>query len=98
MQDKQRVWSAHVQAWQCSGDTQAAYCRGHGLSLASFGYWRRKLTGSVQSASAAVLPIRVAPAVQEARVEVRLPGGIVLGVAAADPAWLAGLLRLLAPC
>lgn len=98
MQDKQRVWSSHVQAWQCSGTTQAAYCRGHGVSLASFGYWRRKLAGSVQPASPAVLPIRVAPAVQEARVEVRLPGGIVLDVTAADPAWLAGLLRLLGAC
>jgi transposase-like protein len=97
MQDKQRVWSAHVQAWQSSGDTQAAYCRAHGLSLASFGYWRRKLAGHAQPAPA-LLPIRVAPAVQEASVQVRLPGGIVLGVAAADPAWLANLLRLLTPC
>ncbi|KLD76051.1 IS66 family insertion sequence element accessory protein TnpB [Xanthomonas hyacinthi] len=98
MQDKQREWSAHVQAWQSSGDTQAAYCRAHGVSLASFGYWRGKLIGPVQPASAVVLPIRVAPAVQEARVEIGLPGGIVLHVAAADPAWLAGLLRLLGAC
>ncbi len=98
MQDKQRLWSAHVQAWQCGGDTQAAYCRAHGLSLASFGYWRRKLAGQAQPVSPAMLPIRVAPAVQEASVEVRLSGGIVLSVGGADPAWLAGLLRLLAPC
>lgn len=98
MQDKERVWSAHVQAWQSSGATQAAYCRAHGLSLASFGYWRRKLAGHAQPASPAMLPIRVAPAVQRASVEVRLPGGIVLGVAAADPAWLARLLRSLGAC
>lgn len=98
MQDKQRVWSAHVQAWQSGGDTQAAYCRAHGLSLASFGYWRRKLAGQAQPVSAAVLPIRVAPAVREPSAEICLPNGIMLRVAAADPAWLADLLRLLAPC
>ncbi|WP_407467041.1 IS66 family insertion sequence element accessory protein TnpA [Xanthomonas campestris] len=33
MQDKQREWSGHVQAWHGSGQRQAAYCRAHWLSL-----------------------------------------------------------------
>jgi transposase len=68
MQSKQSQWSAHVQGWQASGVSQAGYCRTHGLSLASFGYWRRKLAGEAPPVPAALLPIYVAPAVQDARV------------------------------
>ncbi|MEA9791649.1 hypothetical protein [Xanthomonas campestris] len=44
-----------------------------------------------------VLPIQVA-AVHEPRVEICLPGDIVLRVAATDPVWLAQLLGSLGPC
>ncbi|WP_255352380.1 hypothetical protein [Xanthomonas sp. MUS 060] len=43
MRSKREQWVGYVQAWQVSGLSQAAWCREQGLSLASFGYWRRRL-------------------------------------------------------
>ena len=98
MQSKQQArWSGHVAAWRASGTTQAAYCRAHDLSLASFGYWRSTLAGSAAVAPA-VRPIRVAVPAQDVAVEVRLPNGTLLAVLRAEPAWLAALLRALGAC
>jgi hypothetical protein len=35
-------WSRIIQDWQASRLTQAEFCRGRGLSLKSFRYWRYK--------------------------------------------------------
>ncbi|WP_416188685.1 IS66 family insertion sequence element accessory protein TnpA, partial [Nitrosomonas sp.] len=32
----------HIEAWQISGMSQAAYCREHGLNTKTFGNWVRK--------------------------------------------------------
>ena len=32
----------HIEAWQNSGMSQAAYCREHGLNTKTFGNWVRK--------------------------------------------------------
>ncbi len=40
---KQSFWQHHLQSWQTSGISQAAYCNHHQLKIATFGYWRRKL-------------------------------------------------------
>ncbi|WP_459254585.1 IS66 family insertion sequence element accessory protein TnpA [Xanthomonas euvesicatoria] len=43
MHSKREQWAEHVQAWRVNGLSQVAWCREQGLSLASFGYWRRRL-------------------------------------------------------
>ena len=41
---EQRInWQQHIDEWLPSGLSQQDYCSRHGISLASFGYWRRKL-------------------------------------------------------
>lgn len=35
-----------LEAFERSGTTQQAFCRGHGLSVATFSYWRRKATSA----------------------------------------------------
>jgi hypothetical protein len=97
MQAKREQWAQRLAAWRSSGQSQAAWCREYGVSLASFGYWRGKLADEVAAASPAILPIHLA-AMHGPRVEVCLPDGIVLRVAASDPVWLARLLRSLGPC
>ena len=52
---KRRFWAAHVAAWEQSGLTQTAYCRGYSLSRHAFGWWRRKF----RDRSAAELPVLV---------------------------------------
>ena len=39
----QLFWNSHVEYWQASGLTQAAYCQQHGLVAHQFSYWKRKL-------------------------------------------------------
>jgi hypothetical protein len=97
MQAKRERSAQRLAAWRSSGQSQAAWCRAQRVSLASFGYWRRTLADEVAAASPAMLPIQLA-AMHGPRVEVCLPGGIVLRVAASDPVWLARLLRSLGPC
>ncbi|HLF67594.1 MAG TPA: IS66 family insertion sequence element accessory protein TnpB [Gammaproteobacteria bacterium] len=40
---KEIFWQQHIQAWQRGSLSQTEYCRQHELSLATFGYWRRRL-------------------------------------------------------
>nr|WP_230428545.1 hypothetical protein [Xanthomonas melonis] len=64
--------------------------------MSSFTYWRGKL--AVPAVLPATLPMRIAPAVSTADVQIHLAGGISLSVAAGDPSWLARLLRELGAC
>ncbi len=55
---KQQFWQRHIRAWQSSGLSQAAYCEYLQLSLASFGYWRKRCSVIPASSSLpAVIPV-----------------------------------------
>ena len=41
--ERGRYWVQHIRQWQQTEITQAEYCRGHHLSVAAFGWWRRQL-------------------------------------------------------
>lgn len=99
MQTKQDHWTRHVDGWRSSGLSQAAYCSEHGLSLASFGYWRRRLARPAESPPTGLLPIRVASPSSSAAVEVRLPNGLVLVLpGVSSSAGLSALVQALAAC
>jgi hypothetical protein len=38
-----RFWARHLQRWNQSGLSQAQYCRQQQLSVAAFGWWKRRL-------------------------------------------------------
>jgi hypothetical protein len=40
---KQSLWRARIEEWRGSGLSQSRYCRERGISLATFGYWKRCL-------------------------------------------------------
>jgi len=40
---KQDEWCKRIEEWKQSGLNQAGYCRDHNGSLATFGYWKRKM-------------------------------------------------------
>jgi len=37
-------WPIHIEHWQASRQSQAAYCRQHDLCPQKFSYWKRKST------------------------------------------------------
>ena len=38
-----RFWARHLQRWSQSGLSQTQYCRQQQLSIAAFGWWKRRL-------------------------------------------------------
>ncbi len=42
-QQTKKFWLEHIEHWQSSGLSQAAYCQHHGLVAHQFSYWKRKL-------------------------------------------------------
>ncbi len=43
MNERARYWQRHLDRWERSGLSQAAFCRQHGLKAVTFGWWKRKL-------------------------------------------------------
>lgn len=41
--EPKKFWTEHVESWQQTDLTQAAYCQKHDLLVHRFGYWKRKL-------------------------------------------------------
>lgn len=100
MQGKREQWSARVAQWRDSGLSQTAYCREHGLSVSSFGYWRRRLHAAAGEGVGRVLPIVVAASPADAAsLRVQLPGGVWLHLSdQADPVRVSALVRALRAC
>ncbi len=41
-QDRQQFWQQHIDAWQASDASGAAFCKQRDLNYAQFNYWRKK--------------------------------------------------------
>lgn len=42
---KRRYWQEHIESWERSGLSQAAYCSLNSLRIKNFWYWRRQYSG-----------------------------------------------------
>jgi transposase len=77
--DKVRAWRATVEAWNRSGQTINAFCRGRKLTRSNFDRWRRILarepSASKPAESSAFVPLRV---IAEPMAEVVLRSGILV--------------------
>jgi len=89
MTERAGYWRRWLSRWERSGLTQTEFCRRHGLKLANFAWWKRKLTsqmGSARSAGASASSARFVevalPAEQALGYEVVLSGGRVVRVPA----------------
>ncbi len=43
MTEQARFWQRHLDRWERSGVSQAAFCRRHGLKAVTFGWWKQEL-------------------------------------------------------
>jgi transposase-like protein len=84
-----------LERWRQSGETIAAFARGHGVSAPRLYWWRRRLSATVPAAGPRP-EIRFAPATilseAAARIELRLPNGIAVEVTNASPVWAAAMI------
>lgn len=77
MGSKSDFWKGQLAEWRSSGLTQVAYCRDQSLSLACFGYWRRRLRKV--ASSSALVPIVIEQSCgsdADSTIEVQLPNGL----------------------
>jgi hypothetical protein len=91
-----KEWLEILAEYECSGQTQRKFCEEAGLSLATFGLWRRR-TGKtkVRAGGAKSRMIEVAVAVQEdAGLVLEGGGGWALKLpSTVSPRWVAEVLR-----
>ena len=78
-------WRGHLAQWRTSGQSQAAYCREHGLTDHRFRYWKRclKPEGVADEPSGAeeFLPVQLvsrSATTIDSGITVRLPTGLGL--------------------
>lgn len=74
-ESKQANWQTHIDAWSKSGLTQKAFCQEKRLSLATFGYWRKKLASKKPTSN--LIPVTLSA---PATVRVRLSWGAEIEV------------------
>jgi hypothetical protein len=87
-------WREQVEGWRASGLSQIAYCEQHGLNIKSFRRWRTKLQRAMAtSPSLTLVPISVGAPATAPAIRLHSPGGWRIELAAANPAWLADLVR-----
>ncbi|MDP3280210.1 MAG: hypothetical protein Q8M57_04040 [Nitrosomonas sp.] len=55
----------HIEAWQTSGVSQAAYCREHGLNTKTFGNWAREHRAGQVVRSPALVPVTIKPSLYQ---------------------------------
>lgn len=73
--EKSRFWQQHLDRWPTSGMTQVAYCQAHGLKLATFQYWRKRLremTAPVDSGAFVPVVVRDARYIADTIIVVRI--------------------------
>lgn len=110
-EERRRRWTEWVSKWECSGSSQAVFCREHGLNANTFNFWKlrvlRQRPGTSRSRGAheatggsgapAFVPVRVATRAPCA-VEVCLRGGHTIRITADfDETVLRRLLGVLEP-
>jgi hypothetical protein len=96
-------WNQHIEAWQASGLSQAAYCRLQGLGMSSFSARLSEHRASAPPPPAppappALVPVKIEPAQPAAAgpLVLRTASGHCLELpASAEPRWVAELLRCL---
>ncbi len=108
---KGRIWNKHILRWQGTNTTQTQYCNKHGLSIAAFRWWKRKLknvtpqdkfsseqVNSVTPFAELPVPIRIATTNNAYDYEIGLPNQTRLRLRNnCDPQIVAKLLALLEP-
>lgn len=80
-QERQQFWQQHVNAWQASDLSGAAFCKQHDLNYAQFNYWRKKLQVNNEAVEkpagfAQVTQLAASPNASNDGLGIHLPSGI----------------------
>lgn len=79
-QPRRRFWEHHIERWQSSGLSQAAYCRKHQLSAHRFYYWRRRLLASQERVSFLPVALSASPVQSHPTIRIHAPNGFTIEI------------------
>lgn len=90
-------WRQHIEAWQCSGLSQAEYCAAQQINVRTFTARLSDYRKLPRSESAALIPVQVAPSepVDTTIVFTHAQGHRLVLPASVSASWVAELLRCL---
>lgn len=88
-------WRQHIEAWQCSGLSQAQYCAERQINVRTFGARLSEFRKLPQSNSAALIPVHIESAATGSIVFTHAQGHRLELPTAVSARWLAELLRCL---
>ena len=77
---REQHWRGVLREWRGSGLTVYAFCKQRNLGPTNFRYWQQKLDLVVPSLSCPSTTFVPMTLVAESRVEIAVPGGVVLKV------------------
>lgn len=91
-------WRQHIEGWQRSGLSQVAYCAQQQINVRTFGARLSEYRKFLESASAPLIPVQVAPSgpVDAVIVFTHVQGHRLTLPASVSANWVAELLRCLA--
>jgi hypothetical protein len=88
-------WKNHIETWQSSGLSQAAYCRRQGLNAQSFSNQLHAFRAQRATESPTLIPIQIQPPLPEAMVLQLVQGHRLEFPASVSAQWLAEFFRCL---
>jgi hypothetical protein len=94
-------WAQRLQQFEASGQQAKEFCRGQGLALSTFSYWRRRLRRKAEVRTAEKLvevrPAAVRVGLSSCAMRIALQGGIWMEIdEGTEAGWVAGVVRALA--
>lgn len=86
-QPRRRFWKHHVEQWQISGLSQAAYCRKHQLNAHRFYYWRRRVLASQDRVSFLPVALSAPSMCHQSTIRIHTPNGFTVELEDQDDAF-----------
>ncbi len=72
--DKESIMRAHIDARKSGEQTVIAYCKAHGLAVANYYYWQKRLQPSTAEPSF----IQLQPSASNASITITFPNGVTM--------------------
>ena len=79
-QQRRRFWKHHIEQWQRSHLSQAAYCRQHQLNAHRFYYWRRRVQVSLERVSFLPVALSASPVHHHPTIRIHAPNGFTIEI------------------
>ena len=77
---RRSFWESHVEQWQNSDHSQAAYCRSHNLKAHQFYHWRRRILAPQNEVSFLPVTLSGTLAQNHPTVRIRTPSGFTIEI------------------